>query len=148
EELDLSGINQMMERYFRTKDLLISNRNKTVFWIFGYDDDSRELYEIPEVRRWFKFTLEQGVPWFYLLDVGADHMSLPINMYSCCNISVNKLSCGSKSVVISSVSDINNWVEVNFENLNRFADEKKIPDNILKEVSEKVITSVHRLVAG
>ncbi len=28
EELDLSGINQMMERYFRTKDLLISNRNK------------------------------------------------------------------------------------------------------------------------
>ncbi|HBK7554517.1 TPA: DUF1817 domain-containing protein, partial [Vibrio cholerae] len=53
-----------------------------------------------------------------------------------------------KSVVISSVSDINNWVEVNFENLNRFADEKKIPDNILKEVSEKVITSVHRLVAG
>ncbi|HDI3246511.1 TPA: chlororespiratory reduction 6 domain-containing protein, partial [Vibrio cholerae] len=73
EELDLSGINQMMERYFRTKDLLISNRNKTVFWIFGYDDDSRELYEIPEVRRWFKFTLEQGVPWFYLLDVGADH---------------------------------------------------------------------------
>ncbi len=69
-------------------------------------------------------------------------MSLPINMYSCCNISVNKLSCGSKSVVISSVSDINNWVEVNFENLNRFADEKKIPDNILKEVSEKVITSV------
>jgi hypothetical protein len=62
----------MMERYFRTRDLLISNRNKAVFWIFGYDEDPRELYEIPEVRRWFKFTLEQGVPWFYLLDVGAD----------------------------------------------------------------------------
>ncbi|MEZ8770992.1 DUF4365 and DUF1817 domain-containing protein [Vibrio alginolyticus] len=148
EELDLSGINQMMERYFRTRDLLISNRNKAVFWIFGYDNDPRELYEIPEVRRWFQFTLEQGVPWFYLLDVGADHMSLPINMYSCCNISVNQLSCGSKSVVISSMSEINNWIEINFENLNRFADEKKIPDNIVKEVSEKVITSVCRLISG
>lgn len=75
-------------------------------------------------------------------------MSLFINMYLCCNILVNKLSCGLKLVVILSVLDINNWVEVNFENLNCFVDEKKILDNILKEVFEKVIILVYCLVVG
>ena len=31
----------------------------------GYDEDPRAVWEIPEVRRWFKESLDV-IPWFYI----------------------------------------------------------------------------------
>ena len=38
--------------------------------IHGYDDDPRGLAEIPEVREWFKKSVQDGIPWFYFLRLG------------------------------------------------------------------------------
>jgi hypothetical protein len=50
-----------------TKSLVRSLKEKVDISIFGYDDDPRELFEIPEVREWVQ-KLDEAFPyWFYFL---------------------------------------------------------------------------------
>jgi hypothetical protein len=45
-------------------------KGRLIFEIRGYEDDPRDLWEIPEVRAWMK-ALDQAFPyWFYFMDVG------------------------------------------------------------------------------
>jgi len=45
-------------------------KGRLIFGIRGYEDDPRDLYEIPEVRVWMQ-ALDQVFPhWFYFMDVG------------------------------------------------------------------------------
>ncbi len=45
-------------------------KGRLIFGIRGYEDDPRDLYEIPEVRAWMQ-ALDQVFPyWFYFMDVG------------------------------------------------------------------------------
>jgi hypothetical protein len=45
-------------------------KGRLIFGIRGYDEDPRELYEIPDVRAWVN-ALEREFPyWFYFLDLG------------------------------------------------------------------------------
>lgn len=43
-------------------------KGKVLISISGYDDDPRELFEIPEVCRWFLRYTRLDFPWFYLLE--------------------------------------------------------------------------------
>jgi hypothetical protein len=56
-------------------DLLERNRNRVQFQVIGFNDDPRELYEIPEVREYFKQLFQREPALFYWLDVDA-HMLL------------------------------------------------------------------------
>jgi hypothetical protein len=45
-------------------------KGRVLFGIKGYEDDPRQLWEIPEVRRWMR-QLDAVFPfWFYFLDTG------------------------------------------------------------------------------
>lgn len=52
-------LNETLERAVQEKVLLS---------ISGYDDDPRELFEIPEVCSWFLRYTRLDFPWFYLLE--------------------------------------------------------------------------------
>lgn len=46
-------------------------KGRLIFGIRGYEDDPRDLYEIPEIRAWMQ-ALDQVFPyWFYFMDVGS-----------------------------------------------------------------------------
>lgn len=48
--------------------LLASGRNCVTFFTHGYDDDARELYDIPEVRDWYQKLFNSHPGLFYWLD--------------------------------------------------------------------------------
>lgn len=148
EEIDMSGILDLMERHFRTNSLLISNRNKVQLWFLGYDEDPRELYEIQEVRNWFLHSIKRGIPWFYILDETEESLSLPIFMFASCGTQVYTRSDGAKGAMISNYSEISRWVHNNFESLNKFADEKQLPEWILEDVSNRLSDSVKKLISA
>ena len=58
-------------------------KGRLIFGIRGYDDDSRDLWEIPEVRLWLQ-DLDKSFPhWFYFMDLGP-HSTLNMVVFSLC----------------------------------------------------------------
>jgi hypothetical protein len=58
-------------------------KGRLVFRIRGYDDDPRELFEVPEVRTWME-ELDCEFPyWFYFMDLGP-HSTLGFVAFSLC----------------------------------------------------------------
>ena len=110
--------------------------------VTGYDQDSRESYEIPEIRQWFSKSLEVGVPWFYFLGKFADGMGMRVLLFSCCEISVKSKQSGKTFVELLDVEQVRYWMDVNFHNLNRFCEENDIPESIIKEMSEEASSLV------
>jgi len=145
EKNDFTGLNDFIERSCRTKELSIKNRNKLSLVIAGYDNDPRELYEIPEVRAWFQKSIDKCIPWFYLLKSAQDRVNLEILLYSCCPISISNHSAHSKIITIEDYHYINQWIDINFHNLNRFIDSRDIPEDINEEISKHVAEFFHRL---
>ena len=52
----------------------------------GYDEDPRAVWEIPEVRRWFKESLDV-IPWFYILYSTEGVMDQYELLFICCTMS-------------------------------------------------------------
>jgi hypothetical protein len=68
ESGDISTVQQALES-MEQNDLLIVARNSISFITHGYDDDPRELYDIPEVRGWFQKLFAAHPGLFYWLDM-------------------------------------------------------------------------------
>ena len=60
-------------------DLLERNRNRVRFEVLGYDDDPRELFDIPEVRKYFQNLIDENPGLFYWIDIDS-HMLIFLGM--------------------------------------------------------------------
>jgi hypothetical protein len=133
---DFSGIRDIIERLSRNKEALLKNRGTLEVLIAGYDDDPREAYEIPEIRHWYYESIKAGIPWFYFLGKHENGMGLTVLLFACCDIEVKFMENGNTYVEIEDVEQIDKWLKQNYHNLNKFVDEKNIPEEINKEMSQ------------
>jgi hypothetical protein len=62
-----------------------NSQGKVGFYVSGYDDDSRELYEIPEVVEYFKILEPQVKYWFYFLSTDHSVDSLKVLLFCLCD---------------------------------------------------------------
>ncbi|MBS1732072.1 MAG: DUF4365 domain-containing protein [Bacteroidetes bacterium] len=67
----------------RTPELILNLRNKVDISIDGYENDHRELHEIPEVVSWIKevFTMTNCWPYFLTLEFNNGFMRLLFNVF-------------------------------------------------------------------
>ena len=126
---DFNNIKEYLERFSQSQTLLLKIAWQIEFAIDGYNDDPRELFEIPEVRRWFlESMLLAHIPWFYLL---RELEQFQILLLAFCDIQVTGWSITpSKATVFSQInnrSQILPWLEINHDNLVKFVQEKKLP---------------------
>ncbi len=140
--LDYSGIKDIINRLSRNKKALINNRGTLEVLIDGFNTDPREAYEIPEVRNWYCESINVGIPWFYFLGEQAKGMGLTVLLFSCCDIKVKSKESGNTYVEIQDPDQVMEWLNHNFNNLNEFTDEKVIPEEINKEMSERAFSIV------
>jgi len=67
ESGSIDGICDFFDRLQANPSLCADVQGKVDVSVSGYDDDSRELWEIPEVRSWFALTFPAVKYWFYFL---------------------------------------------------------------------------------
>lgn len=70
DEIDLhyvGAFTRAMRRLIASREVVLHSNNKVDFCIEGYDEDPRELYEIPEVRRWVQDATSELNELAYLL---------------------------------------------------------------------------------
>lgn len=141
---DFTGINEIMDRLSRNRESLLKNRGTLEVLIDGYNEDPREVYEIPEIRHWYNESIKAGIPWFYFLGKHADGMGMIVFLFSCCDIKVKRKDSENTYIEFSDTEEVFEWLNKNLNNLNVFTDMKDIPDEINQEMSENAFSLVIR----
>ena len=77
EAKEFSGFIKLKKWLTSSDQMIKDNRGKFIITVFGYDQDSRELFQIEEVRSWFQGINPIFKMWGYFL-----HMDEPIEKYS------------------------------------------------------------------
>ena len=96
----------------------------------GYSDDPRELYEIPEVRR-FCEKLDEVFPyWFYFLSTER----VILKIVACCLCTVTTPILG----VVKFGSDLVEFITLHFQALNWIFDNYSLDEKDNVEISNKV----------
>lgn len=119
-----------------SRERVLHFRGRVCLSIDGYSQDSRELYEIREVREYVA-TLDESFPyWFWFLDPGTS--SLLIVAASCCDFRAVRHGI-TRHLVIDPTALVD-FAMARFAALNHLADANDIPDDALAEVSETIGT--------
>lgn len=70
QDIDACNISSVLERLHgltENKDKVVKYRHDVMFMVDGYDYDSRELPEVPEVRRFFALLVKEWPHWMWFL---------------------------------------------------------------------------------
>jgi len=102
----------------------------------GYNDDARELFEVPEVRRYVKVLDDQWANWFFFLSQADDS----IKILESCLCDTIEVIPGVASI---DLEQMERYLTRHFSALNRLCEALGIPDEISQEISEGVIALIH-----
>lgn len=69
ESGDYSGFMKLQKWLISSEKMILENKGKFFISVFGYDEDERELYQISEVREWFKNAVPIFKYWGYFLNM-------------------------------------------------------------------------------
>lgn len=143
---DFSIIKDVIGRLARNRDSLLKKRGTLEVLIEGYNEDPREVYEIPEIRHWYSESIKAGIPWFYFLGEMLNRMGFTVLLSSCCDIEVKSNKFNDTKIEYSNVEQLTEWLENNFDNLNKFIDDNEIPEKINKEMSKRVTDFIRETI--
>ena len=131
ETVDVSRTAAVLSRVLADRSAVQRYRERVDLSFYGYANDPRELYEIPEVRRFCK-KLDEAFPyWFYFLSTEG----VMLEMIAGCLCSVTKLGPGSASFGL----DLIEFMTDHFQALNWIFDNYSLDERDNVEISGKVI---------
>lgn len=141
ESCDTLGLVSSFEGLRSDKQRLRQSQGKAGFFVKGYDEDPRELYEIPEVVAYFHKVEPEVKYWFYFLSTNSLIDSLQTLM---------TLVCNGRKGVRDGIVDFERGVqhkffERNFGWLNEITDFIGLPIEENKKISEDVIRYYNRV---
>ncbi|ASA23369.1 DUF4365 domain-containing protein [Paenibacillus donghaensis] len=123
-----------IERLSKNKDILIKSRSTLDIFFPAYDEDDREIFQIPEIMDWLKKSVEVGIPWFYFLDTREMNTGLTLLMHSYCR-KIKTVKSDEGYLAEFDRHDLKKIIEKNYINLNIYTEENKLSLEINKEIS-------------
>ena len=142
---DVSRLQDFFHMFEAAPDVLPNIRNKLVLAVNGWDDDQREVYEIPEVRNWYSKAEKSVLGWSYYLDLESRYSTLMAFMACTCKVEVRGASKdGHQKIIWIPPLERKAFMERHFDWLNQFTKKHRIPLSVNKEISH----AIGRLVIG
>jgi hypothetical protein len=132
EDCDIDDLLKSLSVYLKNKENVIKGREKTAISFSGYDDDPRELYEIPEVRKYVS-ALDAAFPYlFYFCS-----LSYPtLRVFAMCTCKVTKVAGG----VIFDQKDLQNFLLYHIQYLNELCSTYNLGEAIANQVTDEVLS--------
>lgn len=145
EQIESFKYNQIIEAFERlevNEELLLSCKNKVDISIYGYDDDIRELNEIPEVVKWIDYLSANVLGLAYFLSI--DEYAQFLRTIQLCKVNYEVtdkyIRDGMEGFRAEfKMEDMLGLVKELFNNLNLFCDKHNLPDSINIEICFKVM---------
>jgi hypothetical protein len=118
---------------------MLKKRNSVEIFFPEYDSDPREIYQIPEIRKWFSASITEGIPWFFFLHTGTRCTGLKLLLFCACDVELEEVRSDGH-LLVTSPEDRSAWLQMNFHNLNVFTEHNDISVEINKEICEAVVS--------
>ena len=140
DTVDVSRTAAVLSRVLADRSTVQRYRGRVDLSFYGYSNDPRELYEIPEVRR-FCEKLDEAFPyWFYFLSTEG----VTLEVIASCLCSVTRLAPGSASFG----PDLIEFITHHFQALNWIFDNYSLDERDNVEISGKVIRYFSMFTTG
>lgn len=141
---DFSYVLELIQNIAADKKKLIECRNSWEVIFSGYDDDPREVVEIPEIVNWMEKSIDAGIPWFYFMRCNNDSIGLKVFMTACSaepdpHIPERYLLDRDKLLL---------FAKKNLHNLEVFADQYHIPEDISHAAADDVMKFISNAAMG
>ena len=130
ESGNVSPAVKRLSRVLADRETVERFRGRVYVAFYGYSNDPRELYEIPEVRRFCARLDEQFPYWFYFLSADGE----TLRVIASCLCSVAQVKPG----VVSFGEDLLDFMTRHFEALNWLVDNYALDEEQNIEVSARV----------
>ena len=82
ERGDISEASIVIKDLYSSKEKSLKYQGKLNLKFDGYNEDSREIYEIPEIVQWLQKLDRLQIPWFWLVNTSSGSQNLLI-LLSC-----------------------------------------------------------------
>jgi len=73
---DYTYIQGVIDDFTSDRNKIITARNTWEVFFAEYDEDPREIFEIPEIVNWIRQSVDVGIPWFYFMKATPDSLGL------------------------------------------------------------------------
>lgn len=131
---NIAPLFEWQDELTKTKEMMLAKRGKIDFWFPEWLDDERELYQIPEVRKFMKSTLEHGFPWIFWLQPGVPWSSYKL-LFSCTTAVESDIRVGNRMRIETGPEARAEWIMLIFHNLNMFTENNNLSEDINREMS-------------
>jgi len=113
--------------------------------VTGYDDDTRELFEIDDVRNYFIF-LDKCFPyWFYFLIKLLPAQYSPLSLLASLIVPLNKISNENRDTKVVEFEEkaYRKFFEVHFQYLNELTEELGLEESENKRISIEALENLN-----
>jgi hypothetical protein len=125
-DCNITNLVHFVNRLTRNKKVAQLSQGKLELYTPAFDNDKRELWEIPEMVRWIRATESANIPWFFLCNTEPPCMWLPLYFAALTEgIEAGRATNSLKREIINISmprDKILILLESNFTNLNKICD--------------------------
>ncbi|UII19616.1 chlororespiratory reduction 6 domain-containing protein [Fulvivirga ligni] len=141
EEFDFTNIyGALMEMHENPRKFY----NKLCILIHGYDNDPRELHELPEIRDYLDF-LDRSFPyWFYYLNHDFPKHYSPLALFVTCLCPIEDIQKSSGvSLIQFNIDELEKFIFTHFHFMNELMDQEGHSDKEVMELSVRILSLIY-----
>ncbi len=136
ETCDIDEPLQLLHRLIADRRSAIEYGGRISLVIDGYNDDPRELFEIPAVRAYLKRLDQEWPYWFFFLSQADES----IKMLESCLCNTIEVVPGVASIDIEQMERV---LARHFGAMNRLTEKLDLPKEKCEELAEGIISLIH-----
>lgn len=133
---DIAEVLPLLRRLTGHRDTALEHCGRISLVIDGYNDDPRELFEVPEVRAYVQRIDQQWPYWFFFLSQADDSIKL-VESCLCDTIEV------IPGVASIDIQQMERSLARHFGAMNALCEALNVPEEKNEEISEGIISLIH-----
>lgn len=141
---DFTNVETLIDSIVSDRKKLFEMKNSWEVFFLDYDDDPREIPDIPEVVNWIEQSVEAGIPWFYFMRAAQDSLGL-ITFMICCGSDHDPEHPGRYNFERDRILT---FIKKNLDNLADFIEEYDIPDEVGRAATDDIMGMVQSVLQG
>jgi hypothetical protein len=141
DEVDTFSVEPVANALYEIKALGEKANGRLVLSFDGYDDDVRELAEIPELRIFIKFIDKCFPYWFFFLDRNIKPYGSPLLLITNCLVDVQvtaSMSDSKKRIFGLNKEQFSNFLDIHFHFLNELIDELGLSEAENRKITDEI----------
>lgn len=141
-EIERGNISSALERLHLiadTQESAMRYRESLVFMIWGYDDDPRELAEIPEVRAFFARLVQEWPHWLWFLARNMGAIALFMSLI--CTVKIHR-SSGNSGTEFLNIPQMTQKLDDLFQRGNAMLDAYGISDEMARASAQSAVAEL------